>query len=147
MLIKSMLCKHAALTRLPIPTENDFVLFLILIVLLQIGCLPVIKLTGFHYNPNLKRVSAFLEILGQLLGKKILYVFFLIRTHARQSIGCYTCLHMFFYDLCKYGSYVHSYPFSTGYCMLPLFRSEVFPHWLVQMRRQCQANDLPSYIY
>ena len=119
-----MLCKHAALTRLPIPTENDI-----------------------FNTTQILRVSAFLEILGQLLGKKILYVFFVIRTHARQSIGCYTCLHMFFYDLCKYGSYVHSYPFSTGYCMLPLFRSEVFPHWLVQMRRQCQANDLPSYIY
>ena len=124
MLIKSMLCKHAALTRLPIPTENNI-----------------------FNTTQILRVSAFLEILGQLWGKKILYVFFLIRTHARQSIGCYTCLHMFFYDLCKYGSYVHSYPFSTGYCMLPLFRSEVFPHWLVQMRRQCQANDLPSYIY
>lgn len=145
MLIKSVLCKHAALTRFPIPTENDFVLFLILLMLLQIGCIPVIKLTGFHYNPNLKGFS-FSRDIGTIIGEENIVVFFLIRTHVRQSIGCYTCLHMCFYDLCKYGSYVHSYPFSTGYCMLPLFRSEVFPHWLVQMRRQCQTNDLPSYI-
>jgi hypothetical protein len=56
--------------------------------------------------------------------------------------AAHVCIFVFLFDLGKYGSYVRSYPFSTGYCMLPLFRAEVFPYWLVQMRQQHQTNDL-----
>ena len=93
MLIKSMSCKHAALTRLPIPTENDFVLFLILLMLLQIGCLPVIKLTGFHYNPNLKSFS-FSRDIGTIIGEENIVCVF---SNQNSCKTVYWVLHMFAY--------------------------------------------------